>query len=562
VSEKEKRVIQIDDPPYDLLVVGSGGAGLVATLNALASGLRPLLIEKTDLLGGSTALSGGEVWVPGNRHLLATGAADTPERGLAYLEDVVGDAGPGASPERKRAFVEHGNTMLAMLEREGLRFKFSLSPDDYPEAACGVATGRSVEAELLKRSELGDWSPLLRSGELLPLPIYMGELTSAELMLRTPREFTAGMSLVGRALRMRLEREEYLTLGQSLVGRLLLALKARGAEIWRETAMESLVLEGDRVVGAVVSRNGERREIRARAVLLAAGGFGRNAEMRRREQASPIDGSWTTAAPGDTGDAITAACAIGAATSNLDEAIWVPAPILDGEPKLGAWERSLPHSVIVDDSAERYVNESLPYMELGQKMLARHRDVPAAPSWLIIDARHRRRYPFAGAPPLITPRRWTRSGEMKRARTVRDLAGLCGLNPDRLTETIERFNAQSAIGRDEDFGRGESAYDRFFSDPTNRPNPNLGAISQAPFFAVRLYVCDVATVGGLVADQHARVLRDDGSVIEGLYAGGTSTASVTGRIYPAPGTAIANAMVFGFIAAQDVKARAPVTTSV
>jgi 3-oxosteroid 1-dehydrogenase len=547
----------MDTPEYDLLVVGSGGGGLVATLTALSAGLRPLLIEKTDLLGGSTALSGGQVWLPGNRHLLATGADDSPERGLAYLEDVVGDAGPGSSSPRKRALVERGLEMLELLEREGVKFRFSLSPDDYPEAACGVATGRSVEAELLKRSALGDWSPLMRSGDLLPLPIYMGELTPAELMLRTPTEFLQGLGLIGRAVRMRLERDEYLTLGQALVGRLLLALKQHDPEIWRETAMKELLVEDDRVVGAVVERDGRRVQVRAKAVLLSSGGFGHNAELRRREQAAPIDGSWTTTAPGDTGDGIAAALELGAATSNLDEAIWVPAPILEGKPMLGAWERSLPHAIMVDDSAERYANESMPYMELGQKMLERHKTVPAAPSWLIIDARHRRRYPFAGAPPLVTPRSWIKSGFMKKAKTLAGLAEQCGLDPVKLQATVDRFNAMAVVGRDEDFGRGESSYDRFFADPTNRPNPNLGTIAEAPFYAVRLYVADVATVGGIVADEHARVLREDGSVIEGLYASGTGAASVTGRIYPAPGASIANAMVFGYIAAQDVRTREP-----
>jgi 3-oxosteroid 1-dehydrogenase len=188
-------------------------------------------------------------------------------------------------------------------------------------------------------------------------------------------------------------------------------------------------------------------------------------------------------------------------------------------------------------------------------MLERHKTVPAAPSWLIIDARHRRRYPFAGAPPLVTPRGWLKSGFMRRASTIADLAAQCELDPARLQATIDRFNAMAAVGRDEDFGRGESSYDRFFSDPTNRPNPNLGAIAKAPFYAVRLYVADVATVGGLVTDEHARVVREDGSVIDGLYASGTGTASVTGRIYPAPGASIANAMIFGFIAADHVRTR-------
>lgn len=539
----------------DFLVVGSGGGGLTAALTALNRGRDPLLIEKTDLLGGSTALSGGQLWLPGSHFVAEAGIADSVERGVEYLEDVVGEVGPGTLRARKRAYVERGLEMLAMLEEEGLRFRFSNSPDDYPEAKAGTTSGRAIEADLVKRSALGDWAPLLRSEVLLPLPIYMFEQQDLVLAARGPQHLVRSLGMVGRAIREKATGEEYMTLGRALVTRLLLALKARGARIERETAMVDLLTEDGGVVGAVVERAGERREVRsAGGVLLASGGFGRNREMRAREQADPIDGSWTTTAPGDTGDGIAAALSLGAYTSNLDEAIWVPAPILDGKPMLGVWERSLPHSIMVDDSGARYCNESLPYMELGQRMLARHQTVPAAPSWLILDSRHRRRYPLVTAPPRITPKKWIRSGFLKRAGSLAELARQCELDPQALTATVERFNGMAHAGRDTDFGRGESSYDRHFGDETNRPNPNLGALEEGPFYALRIYVADVATVGGIVTDEKARVLREDGSPIEGLYATGTGTASVTGRIYPAPGASIANAMVFGFVAADHAAA--------
>lgn len=543
----------------DFLVVGSGGGGLVAALAAHAAGMRPLVIEKTDLLGGSTALSGGQVWLPGNHHVTAMGVEDDVERGVAYLEEVVGDVGPGTSTARKRAFVEGGLEMLEMLEAEGVVFEHSLSPDDYPDATGGVLAGRALQARMVRRSALGEWSSLLRSDELLPLPVQMPELGSLMMATRRPKALLTTLRLVGRAVRMRVTKQEYLTLGQALVTRLLLALKARGGEIWREAAMTELLVEDDRVVGAVVQRGGRRIEVRSRhGVLLASGGFGHDAELRAKEQPAPITGQWTTTSPGDTGDGIRAALKLGAFTSNLDEAIWVPAPILEGKPMLGLWERSLPHSIIVDGSGERYLNESQPYMEMGQRMLERHRTVPAAPSWLIIDRTHRRRYPFLSAAPGITPKSWIESGFMKRSSTLAGLAQECGIDPARLEATVRRFNGMANTGRDEDFGRGETSYDRFFADPTNRPSPSLGPIDTAPFYAVRMYPADVATVGGIVADADARVLREDGSAIEGLYASGTGTASVTGRIYPAPGASISNAMVFGFVAARHALHRAAV----
>jgi 3-oxosteroid 1-dehydrogenase len=535
----------------DFLVVGSGGGGLSAMLAAVAAGHQPLLIEKTDRLGGSTALSGGQLWLPGNHYLAEKGIADSVQRGVEYLEDVVGDVGPGTTTARKRAYVEGGLRMLDLLEREGLEFVYSPSPDDYPEAKGGTASGRAIEARLTKRSVLGEWAPLLRTDTLLPLPILMYELKDVELATRSGAHLRRSAGFAYRAVRAKATREEYMTLGAALVTQLLRTLRHRGVEPRLETAMRELLVEDGRVVGAMIDAGGRRSEIRARrGVLLASGGFGHDAARRRAEQPAPIDGSWTATAPGDTGDGIDAAVGLGAYTSNLDEAIWVPAPILDGKPILGAWERSLPHSILVDDSAQRYANESMPYMELGQKMLARHRDVPAVPSWLIIDSTHRKRYPLMTAGPRITPKKWIESGFLKRAGTIAELADQCDLDPDRLSATIDRFNGMAKVGRDEDFHRGESSYDRYFSDHTHEPNPCLGAIESPPFYALRYYVSDVATVGGIVTDEHARVLREDGSPIEGLYATGTGTASVTGRIYPAPGASIANAMIFGFVAVE------------
>jgi 3-oxosteroid 1-dehydrogenase len=544
-----------DGREVDLLVIGSGGGGLVATLTALSRGYTPLLVEKTDLIGGSTALSGGQLWLPGNHYLTDQGVDDSPEKGYEYLEDVVGDAGPGASPARKRAFAYGGLEMLDFLEREGLRFMFSPSPDDYPEAKHGTTSGRAIEATLTKRSALGDWGPLLRSDVLLPLPVHMFETLPATLALRSPRNFLRMCGLIGRAVRMKVTKEEYLTLGQALVAQLMLALQRRGAEIWLQAAMTELIVEDGRVTGAVIERAGARTEVRSRnGVLLTTGGYGRNAEMRRREQAAPIDGSWSTTAPGDTGDGIRVAVELGAETVNLDESIWCPCPILDGKPMLGIWDRSLPHTIMVDQSGERYVNESLPYMELGQRMLARHQTVPAAPSWMILDSTHRHRYPLVGAPPGLTPRAWLKSGFVKKASTIDELARECGIDAATLQRTVARFNSFAVTGRDEDFGRGESSYDRFFADETQRPNPCLGALESGPFYAVQVFVADVATVGGVATDAHARVLREDGSVIDGLYSAGVGAGTITGRIYPAPGASIANTMVFGYVAAEHALA--------
>jgi len=546
----------------DFLIVGSGGGGLVAALEARKLGLTPLVIEKTDLVGGSTAMSGGVVWAPANNYLLAEGVEDSIEEGLTYLKAVVGDAGPATTRERKEAFLRGSLEMIGLLEEMGVKFKYSFTPDDYTDVPGGKKSGRAIEARITKQSSLGGWSSWLRKSPAFPLTFYMDDSKHAQLAFRRPASFLKMLRIIARTARGRAEGEELLTLGHALMAQILIAIQREGIALWRNTPMTRVLVEDGEVVGVEAEREGKPLTIRSRhGVLLAAGGFSRDAALRTEHSAPPIDGGMSSANPGDTGDALRAAVELGAATSNLDEAIWLPVPVIDGVPALVMWERSMPHSIIVDSSGARYMNESAPYMEAGQKMLARHREVDAVPSWLIIDSTHRRRYPFLTSPPGITPKAWLGDGGfMRKAATIEGLAEKCGIDPEGLRQTVERFNRMAETGVDEDFHRGETAYDRHFSDPTNKPNPNLGAIEKGPFYAVEQYVTDVGTVGGLVADVDARVLREDGSVIPGLYASGCSAASVHGRIYPAPGASISNSMTFGYLAAKHAAAVAGVAT--
>jgi 3-oxosteroid 1-dehydrogenase len=549
-NERQKSMTD-NSTTVDFLIVGSGGGALVGALQARKMGLMPLIIEKTDLVGGSTAMSGGVVWSPANNYLLGEGVEDSLEEGLTYLEAVVGDAGPATSRTRKEAFLRGCHEMIALLEEEGLQLKYTFTPDDYTDVPGGKKSGRAIEAKITRQSVLGGWSQWLRKGPAFPLTLYMDDAKHAQLAFRHPRHFLAMLRIIARTVRGRLQGEQLLTLGHALVAQMLVAIQRQGISIWRNTPMHELIVEEGQVVGVLAQREGHPIEIRSRhGVLLAAGGFAHNRELRTAHSAPPIDGELSSASPGDTGDALQAALALGAASSNLDEAIWLPVPVIGGVPALVMWERSMPHSIIVDSSGERYMNESAPYMEAGQKMLARNRDVRAVPSWLIIDSTHRRRYPFLTSPPGITPKAWLESGFMHKADTIERLAATCGIDPVSLSRTIERFNQMASVGRDEDFHRGETAYDRHFGDASNKPNPNLGAIEKGPFYAVEQYVTDVGTVGGLVTDEHARVLRDDGTTIPGLYASGCSAASVHGRIYPAPGASISNSMTFGYLAAK------------
>jgi 3-oxosteroid 1-dehydrogenase len=209
-----------------------------------------------------------------------------------------------------------------------------------------------------------------------------------------------------------------------------------------------------------------------------------------------------------------------------------------------------PHSIVVDQGGERYMNEATSYVDVGNAMYARNEQTPAIPSWYIVDSRHRRRYRFGGLPPGSPPAHWLSSGYMIEAATLAELARKCGIDAERLDATVKRFNQFALAGVDEDFGRGASAYNRFFGDPSHKPNASLGTIEKGPFYAVKLYPGDVGTSGGLVTDEFARVLRKDGTFIPGLYAAGNAAAPVVGASYPGAGASIASSLVFGFVAAR------------
>jgi succinate dehydrogenase/fumarate reductase flavoprotein subunit len=262
--------------------------------------------------------------------------------------------------------------------------------------------------------------------------------------------------------------------------------------------------------------------------------------------------------PGDTGDAVRAGIAAGAATALMDDAWWGPCFLdQDGTSNFMLWERSLPFGFIVDSSGQRFMNESASYTDCGHWQYERNATAPAIPSWLVIDSRHRRYYPFGAILPGMTPKKVLGPDFMIKAASLEELAAACGIDAKGLRATAQRFARFAEQGRDEDFHRGDSAYDRVYSDPRVKPNPNLGTVAKAPFYAVRVWPGDLGTKGGLLTDEHARVLREDGSVMASLYAAGNTSASVMGRTYPGRGSTIGPAMTFGMIAGRHIAANPP-----
>jgi 3-oxosteroid 1-dehydrogenase len=542
---------------FDVVVVGSGGAGLTAALTAAHQGLTVVVIEKEATFGGSTARSGGGLWVPGNEVLRRAGVADTGEQARAYLAHVVAGR---AADARQEALLEHGPAMLDLVRRH-TPLEFTWVPgyaDYYPEAPGGLPAGRSIEPVPLDGRVLGPELATL-GPPYLPAPpgviITQRDYRWLSLGPRHPRAVLTGAKVAGRAARARLLRQRPLSMGQALAAGLRAGLRDRDVPVWLSTPMTGLCVQDGRVTGVEVTRDGQPAVITARrGVLLAAGGFERNAEMREEYQRGPVDVAWTTGAAGNTGDAIRAGQAAGGALDLMDDAWWGPSIPLPSGPFFCLAERSLPGSLLVNAAGQRFVNECAPYVDAVHAMYEAHSEAsPAIPSWLILDHRYRKTYVFAGLTPgRPFPRRWYAAGVVCRAGTLTELASRAGIDAAGLAKTVTRFGEFAQSGHDADFRRGESAYDRYYGDPRVRPNPNLAPLAAPPFYAVKIVPGDLGTKGGLVTDERARVLRPDGSSIPGLYAAGNASAAVMGRSYAAAGATIGPAMTFGYLAALDL----------
>jgi len=509
----------------DLVVVGSGG-GLCGAIVADVEGKQALVVEKTDVVGGSTAMSGGVLWLPNNPLMQEQGVPDSFEEGLAYFDAVVGDVGPASSVARRTTYMTEGADMVRFLRDLGVRFVRCEGYSDYYADVTGIpggkARGRSIEPAVFDGNELGPWLAKLRTSFTGGIAILTGEAATVGLVRRSPKAVRIAARVAVRTMVGRLKRQSLLTNGAALMGQMLKVAVGRSIPVWTATTLDDLIVDDGHVIGVVLTKQGTQMRVRARTgVLLAAGGFARNPGMRKEFSGTqPNDAQWTSANPGDTGEVIRVAMAHGAATDLMDEAWWIPSSILpDGTPAMCISERSKPGSIMVDQAGRRYFNEAVSYMQAGKEMYAHDRAVGGAvPSWLVLDARARSRYTFAFRPPGVTPKEWLSSGYMKKADTLEDLARQCGIDPAGLRQTVTRFNGFAVTGVDPDFHRGEGAHEKYQGDITHTPNACLGAIDKAPFYAVAMYPGDVGTSGGLLCDEFARVLDGRGDPIPGLYA--------------------------------------------
>ena len=559
------------DELHDFVVVGSGGGSMCAGLVMRSAGKSVLILEKTDLVGGTTARSGGVLWIPNNPFMKRDGVEDSFEKASTYLEAVCGgqtDA-PGASRERRRTYLTEAPAMVGFLGSQGVKLnRVKEWPDYYDDRPGGSAPGRTVVADLFNVNELGPWKLKLRSSFIrAPVPATLEEMLELPGLKRSWRVKALLLKLILRGVGARLTGKEWVAGGAALQGRMLQAALRAGVEFRTEAPVSELLVEGGAVKGVLTVKEGRPWRVGARlGVLVNAGGFAHNQALRDRYQPG-TSVKWTMAAPGDTGEMIEEMMRHGAAIAQMEERVGtqvtLPPGALESEAKPTAQGvTASPHAILVDQSGVRYMNEGGSYMAYCKGMLERHKVVPAVPSWAVLDSQYLRNYMLAGTlGGSQKPQRWYDEGYLRKSDTLEGLARQLNMDPATLKGTVDRFNRFVAQNRDEDFNRGARAYDRWLGDPFNKPSETLGSISEAPFYAVPVLPGDVGTYGGVVTDEFARVLRKDGSVISGLYATGVSTASVMGRAYPGAGSSVGPSFVWGYVAAKDAIASANVGLS-
>ncbi len=560
-----------DESEFDFIVIGAGAGGLAAALFAAIAGKSVLLVERTEFLGGTTALSAGTTWIPNSQHAATVNALDNRGAVSKFLDGVVGNY---ARRSLREAFLDSGPEAIATLEaRSDVKFRpYPLHPDYEQLAEGATLNGRALEPLPFDARTLGDSLCAIRS----PIPEFtvlggmMVDRRDINHLLAMTKSWASALHSAKILSRYGLDRLKgsrgsRLVMGNALVGRFLLSLQKRNATILTATEVDSFVTGPDGVRGVALSQGSTRRTLRARrGVVLAAGGYGRNWEKRAQMLPSPTP-PYSPAAPGHTGRMQELALGLGArfADGGADNAFWAPVSVrkrADGSTAVFphfVLDRSKPGTVCVDQTGRRFVNESASYHVFARAMFEADKTRACVPCYLITDAAGMWRYGLGMA------RMRTRNlesyladGYLIAGASLDELAAKLKVGPAILRATVEAMNGYARSGVDAEFGRGTTAYHRVNGDAAHGPNPTLGPIGKAPYYAVRLYPGDIGAANGLVVDEFARVLKSDDSPIGGLYACGAEAASIMGGTYPGPGITIGPAIVFAYRAVQDAVRRA------
>lgn len=536
------------DLEADVVVLGSGGAAMTAAITAHDFGAKEVVIlEKTGMVGGTTAMSGGMLWVPNNHHQHEEGLEDSDEEVVTYLDSLA----PGAlDPETLWAFMQNGPEMLRYLaDKTPVRLRAFVDFPDYQPYAPGAKPdgGRSLDNEAFSFERLGKWASRVNPSKMAyPLRGSLMEAISGSLDEATLAEREAG---------------DYRGLGQALAGSLFKAVLDRNIPVEFEKRARKLIKDGDRVIG-VIAEDSNGRDFRVRArrgVVIATGGFEWNENLVKAFVRGPLTGP--VSVPENEGDGLLMAIEAGAQLANMQNAYWMQS-VLEFKPQhrnakpnylLGSDERARPGAILVNSSGKRFVNEAANYNALGKSLHAFDAGTHTyanLPYWLIIDQRYKDKYQTFNSPPGAPAPSY-----MMQADTLEELAAKAGIDAEGLTATVARFNDMVRKGHDDDFNRGDNTYDNFYmwgDTDFEAPYRTLGVIDKGPYYAVKMEAGALGTAGGPKTNADGQVVDWNGNPIQGLYAAGNAMAAVLGEIYGGAGGTLGPGMTFGYIAGRHL----------
>ena len=562
------------DFEYDVVVIGSGNGALTSALCSHDGGAKVLVIEKSSQLGGTSASSGGGVWIPNNRYAVAANADDSIQDARDYIASVSPEG--KINPELIETYIQEGPKMIDYLH-ENSRVKYlnlPHYPDYFPDNPGGKGGNRSMEPEPVLGTDLKEDLKLLRDQHpqttfrMGPLTMNFTQVEGQLLLGALPgwkKLFAKLFTKYILDLPMRLKwgwKDRRLTMGNAGIARLLLSLKDRDVPMWCETAFTDLIVnEQNEVIGIKAIKNDQNINIKAnKGVILASGGFEKDQDLRDKYLPKPTDASWSASNTHNTGDALKAAIKLGAQTHQMDWGWWSTTMKVPGVEKgwLSMVEKSMPGNYTVNKNGERFSNESQNYVSFVSDMFREYAEGnPCAPCYMIFDSDFRQNRPCGPLlqasmqPDSRVPKEWWTPSFLTKADSLEELADKVGINPEGLLATQEKVNQYAITGKDADFKRGDTVYDRYYGDPSFSPNPCLAPLEKAPFYCMVLYPGEMGTAGGLVVDSKARVLDQDSNPIKNLYACGNCTTALLPK-YPGPGSTLGPAMTFGYLAARDI----------
>ena len=561
------------DHEFDVVVIGTGNGGLTSAICARDGGASVLVIEKSNQYGGTSATSGGGVWIPNNRYAVAENVDDSYDDAKAYINSVSPDG--MIEDDLIETYLEHVPKMIDYLH-ENSRVKYrnlAHYPDYFPDNPGGKEGNRSMEPEPIPGTDLGDDLNFLRDQHpqtaftMGPIRMNFTQVEGQLLLGALPGWKTLFAKLFVKYifdLPMRLFfgwKDRRLTMGNAGIARLILSCKDRDIPIWRNTSMSEIIFEDGRVIGIKASQGEKTLNIKAnKGVILASGGFEKNQELRERYLPQPTNAEWSAANVHNTGDALNEGLRLNAATHQMDTGWWSTTMKVPGQDKgwLSMVDKSMPGNYTVNKNGERFSNESQNYVSFVNDMFKEYANGnPCAPCYMIFDSDFRKNRPCGPLlqasmqPDSRVPKEWWDPSFLTKADTLEELAEKVGLNANGLLKTQQKVNEFSKTGNDLDFQRGDTAYDRYYGDPSVEPNPCLAPLEKGPFYCMVLYPGEMGTAGGLVIDSNARVLDTSKNPISGLYACGNCTTALLPK-YPGPGSTLGPAMTFGYLAAKDI----------